>query len=376
MSQPSEQAALLGSRIRIARERLNLSQEKLASKVGFNSAQIISTIESGVRELKVSELNRIANSLKTSIDALLNSDLQVEPKFLWREQPEAGFEQNQAIFLRRCERYGLVEKWCDILGHHKPMPIVSLTARPSYGEVQAQAEQVRNFLQLGGRPACALEKTLQEDQGVKILYGDLGPAGGGSAFSVKSWFGEAVLLNSCEAPWRRNYSLAHELFHLLVPDDSMTLSKDQIEILANVFAAALLLPAEHLLAAVSTRESSGKISYEGLIEIAREFDVSIDALLWRLVNLGRFESQKAKELCGSKVLRTMDKASFPAREKRNPLPERYIRLCFFAYRQGLMGLAKMAEFLETGIVDLAEQVRDIDSELATGEEAEVTFVRC
>ena len=374
-TQNNESAVQLGRRIREARERLKWSQGRLALEVGLGSAQIISSIESGGRDVKASELTRIARALQTSVDNLLNPQLRPEPQFAWREQPQEGFEEHESRFLLRCERYGLLEKWCNA-GNTQPLPSLRFaSANPSFADVQRQADNIRNVLQLGGRPACSLEKTLEEDYGVKIFYDDLGP-NGGSAFSVTSWFGTAVLLNCTHAPWRRNYSLAHELFHLLTQDQLSVCSKEQIEKLANVFASGLLLPSEHLLSAIDVRLEDGKVSYENLVEIAREFEVSIDALLWRLVNIGRLEAAAVKEALGTSNLRAIDKASFPRWEQRSCVPERYVRLCFLAYRQGKLGLAKLAEFLETNIVDLAEQVHETGVELAPGEQTEIAVAGC
>ncbi len=368
--EPSEEAAVLGQRIREARERLKWSQTKLATEVRLGSAQIVSTIESGTREVKAWELSRIARALQTSIDNLLNPQLRSQPQFAWREQPPAGFEEHEARFLLRCERYGLVEKWCGGTSM-QPLPVVKFPSQaPSFSQVQRQADAVRNTLQLGGKPACSLGKTLEDDYGVKIFYDDLG-ADGGSALSLVSWFGSAVLLNSHEAPWRRDYSLAHELFHLLVKDQLASCEKAQVEMLADVFASALLLPSEHVLSVFGERLDAGKISFERLVEVAREFGVSIDALLWRLVNLGRLETDAVKKALANKTLRAIDRASFPTWNTASRLPERYVRLCFLAYRQGKIGLAKLAEFLETNIIDLAQYVQETGAELADGEQTEI-----
>jgi hypothetical protein len=40
----------------------------------------------------------------------------------------------------------------------------------------------------------------------------------GSAASIWGPFGPAILMNSNEAPWRRNYNFAHEVFHLITWD--------------------------------------------------------------------------------------------------------------------------------------------------------------
>src|SRR5580698_6806697 len=101
-----EHSVVLGKRIRETREKLKISQGKLADQIGLGSAQIISSIESGNREVKASELSRIARALHTSIDNLLNPELRPEPQFAWREQPDMGFEEHESRFLLRCERYG------------------------------------------------------------------------------------------------------------------------------------------------------------------------------------------------------------------------------------------------------------------------------
>ena len=325
--------------------------------------------------MKASELTRIAGALHTSIDNLLNPELRPVPQFAWREQPQEGFEEHEARFMVKCERYGLLEKWCNA---SNPQPLPSLRFRspcPSFGDAQRQADNVRNTLQLGGRPACSLEKTLSEDYGVKIFYDDLG-TNGGAAFSVTSWFGTAVLLNSCHAPWRRNFSLAHEFFHLLTMNQLETCDKDLVEKLANVFASALLIPSEHLLPALDPVVENRKISYECLVQIAREFGVSIDALLWRLVNLGRVPQDAVKDALSNHRLRAIDKASFPIWESPPLLPERFVRLCYLAYRQGKIGLAKLAEFLETSIVDLAEQIGEEGADITDGEQANITVAGC
>lgn len=369
------QAADLGRRIREARERLRWTQATLAVAVGFASGQIVSSIESGAREVKASELTRIARALHTSVDNLLNPELRRESRVAWREQPESGFEEHETRFLLKCERFGLLEKWCDSAGA-QPLPSLRFSSpSPSFGDVQLQAERVRNTFQLGGRPACSLRTTLEEDYGVKIFYDDLGPDGG-SAFSLQSWFGTAVLLNSAEAPWRRNYSLAHELFHLVTAGQLERCGRDQVEKLANVFASALLLPSDHVLAALEARLRGRKVSYEDLVQMAREFDVSIDALLWRLVNLHRLDQAAVNAALGSRVLRAIDKASYPTWDAVPSLPERFVRLSFLAYRRGKIGLAKLAEFLDASLVDLADQIQETGAESTTGEQTDIAVAGC
>jgi XRE family transcriptional regulator, fatty acid utilization regulator len=364
------EACALGMRIREARERLKWSPSELALAAGLGSAEIISSIESGSREGKAAEVVKIATALNTSLDNLMNPELRPEPQFAWRERPADGYEEHETRFLVKCERYGFLEKWCQAITPQR-LPALRFTRPcPSFSEVQRQANSVRNHLQLGGRPACSLEKTLEEDYGVKVFYEELGLNRKGG-FSVQSWFGTAVLLNSSHAPWRRNYSLARELFHLLTTDQLGECPSELVEELASVFASTLLLPSEQFLAALETRIFDGHVSFDDLVEIARELSVSIDALLWRLVNLDRLDQNAVRDALEGSLLRMIDKADFPGWDRSARLPERYTRLCFLAFHQGRIGLAKLAEFLETSIVELAEQVQETGADIADSEETRI-----
>jgi hypothetical protein len=104
--------------------------------------------------------------------------------------------------------------------------------------------------------------------------------------------------------------------------------------------------------------------------------VSIDALLWRLVDLGRLPEERVREALSSNGLRAIDKASFPRWESPPTLPERFVRLCYLAYRQGKIGLAKLAEFLETSLVDLAEEIGEERAEISDGEQTNIAVAGC
>ncbi len=67
----------------------------------------------------------------------------------------------------------------------------------------------------------------------------------------------AILPNSNNIRWRRNFDLAHELFHQLTwklfrIGDSATQADDQDEKLANCFAGSLLVPPKPLKLSVAS----------------------------------------------------------------------------------------------------------------------------
>jgi Zn-dependent peptidase ImmA (M78 family) len=228
-------------------------------------------------------------------------------------------------------------------------------------------------MKLGGKPGCTLRKTLEENYGVKIFHEELGKHG--SALCARDDFGFAVLLNASEPRWRRNYSLAHELFHLMTSTDW---DSHQCEVLADAFASALLLPEESLMSSLRSRAKGKRISLQDLVEIACEFDVSIDALCWRLVNLEKLKKQQVRQqlLEGSR-LRALDR--FSRRDQHEEikagLPERYTRLCYTAYSKGKIGRSKLAEYLEVSLFDLVKEL-NTNSETLASAETEIAVVGC
>lgn len=89
------------------------------------------------------------------------------------------------------------------------------------------------------------------------------------------------------------FTLAHELCHLLIDRDSGSQlalvsgpwAPRSVEQRANAFAAALLMPDEMIVAAYDmfgSHPSSG--DYDDLIQVAKDIDVSPDALSWHLRN--------------------------------------------------------------------------------------------
>jgi len=120
------------------------------------------------------------------------------------------------------------------------------------------------------------------------------------------------------------------------------------EQMANAFASVLLLPASPLkrrIDAVRGNSMAGGVSLDVLDEIAREFGVSLEALLWRLVSLYDIPPDKIQEYIARipslRVIR-------PPRQSDKPdkFPERYWSLALAALREGRLSLAQFAKYVD------------------------------
>lgn len=100
--------------------------------------------------------------------------------------------------------------------------------------------------------------------------------------------GPLIIYNSSEPRVRQKFTIAHELGHHVNGDDDVprdtsaqfsSTSRSPIEAAANRFAAALLMPAEHVRYLANKRGAT-------LAFLASQFGVSTVAMQYRLKNLG------------------------------------------------------------------------------------------
>jgi hypothetical protein len=96
--------------------------------------------------------------------------------------------------------------------------------------------------------------------------------------------------------------------------------------------------------------------------MARDFDVSTEALAWRLVNLGRRDAEWARTLLADVDFRRKDRMTMSSRWSRPaiPFPERYERLAFLAYEKDRLSLKRLADFLESTMGDVFAVIEEME----------------
>ncbi len=366
-------------RIKYARQRANLSLAQVRERTGIGESSL-SEFENGKREPSLSQLRKLADACKRSVAFFLTEGpLEVQPTVLWRERPEKNAAEIEVQFLRLCEQYHNLEIWCD---ESAPISLPCATGDPatySYAQAEELAKRVRCELQLGDRPGLSLLATLEEVCGVKIFHLSFEPSGTAAA-TVTDSLGAAILLNSQNTRWRRNHDLAHELFHLLTwqlfhpTTGEQIITREWEEKLATCFAANLLLPADPFRSAISARTHSDKITIESLHDVAREFDVSVDSVLWRMhILYGHGHAGADQTRRDIERARTLSPL-LEDREDRKPLhpwPARYRALAVRAMRRGEMAIGRFAEYLN---ISRQQAMRFIEQEVPNGEEVQVSSV--
>ena len=282
-----------------------MSQDELARHMALKHRQTLGAIETGVRRIKPEELALAARALEVAPDYFTDRySAAGEAAFSFRaaavdETELAAFEEQAGRWIATYRELGGEAGQAESL----LTAALSLSESSSYEAARAGAGDVRRRLGLGRFPARDLQAALEREWGILVLHVDP-PAGISGAASRLDGL-QVILVNRGEPLGRRNYDLAHELFHLLTwnampperldpqppGDGEMGLERRnarrverRVEKLAENFAAALLMPEETVRELWDARETSVPVA-RWIALVADDFGVSGPALKWRLYNL-------------------------------------------------------------------------------------------
>jgi len=340
--------AQVANRLKLAREELGLTLQEAAGETGFNNYQVVSSIEKGERSVKVTELVKFARAYGRSVDFFLAPEAPApRPAVRWRGGDSAASRVKvERRFLQFCDDYARLE----VLAHAKPSSLPQTCTAPpaTFAESEDLAQRTVKLMELGSRPALALRDVLEDQYGVKVLveYADAG-----SAACTRGQFGSGIFINAKDAPWRRNYDIAHELYHLLTWEALATRqepeSDSRDEKLANNFASVLLLPSETVRTEFKRRLQSGGLSFADVVTMAREFGVSTEALLWRLHNLNLVDKRSVEQAIANENLAAdrpgrakKDRGQWPVRHSL-----RFVSLAFECLQNGTLSRGRFAEMM-------------------------------
>lgn len=352
----------IGQRLKNARETIGYTQKKVSELTGVGESSI-SEFENNEREPKFSQLSKLADVYKRSIEFFLIDSLPAEPIMLWRDGPnnEEELKETEAEFRRLCQQYHRLELCTSETRKAVfPQPDVADPDQFSWPQAESFAIKVHNYLCLGDIPSTSLKKILEERYYVKIFRLEFT----GSAIStVSEEFGPAILLNNRSASWRRNYDLAHELFHLLTWEMFRAKSKEPSEIeeqLADSFASRLLMPEESLKQRIAVLvDKQEQAPLDRVDDLAREFGVSLDAMVYRISTLFRIKKEDTEQyLIAAKQLAKFHKPR--ESEKLETLPARYCDLAQRALRNGRLSLIQFAKYMGISYKKAQEYLMDVE----------------
>ena len=321
--------------------------------MGLPHRQTLTSIEAGNRTVSPEELVRAAEALGVDLDAFTDPHRLVgEGRFSFRAD-RVSPEEVQAF---EATAGGWIATHRTLLQDDGVSPSrlhsrLDLVPGSSFEEAHAAAEEVRREWGLGDVPSTLLPGAIEREMGAQVLFVDAPPGMSGAAVRLPGH--QTILVNRQEPAGRRNFDIAHELFHLLtwdsMPPDRIEPTKvpgkkgNRVERLAENFAGALLMPAEPLFERWNDRGGSDLTKW--LNVTATALGVSSVALKWRLVVLGIMSRRKAEEIDDAELAANggLDTSSKPLLFNRD-----FVARVHRAVETGRLSLAKA-----TGILGLS-----------------------
>lgn len=364
----------IADRLRYSRQTMNLTLEAVEERTSIG-VSTLSDFENGKREPKLSQLKQLADFYRRSTAFFLEEGEPAPDVVLWRQRPTSPqVEVLERDLIKLAEQYHNLEVWCDDVKEFE-LPITSGRKEDfGYPKAEKLAHDFRNKYSLGDRPGQSLLRVLEEVCKVKVFHLAFVPSGS-AACTLSDKYGAAILLNSDNVRWRRNFDLAHELFHLLTwqvfrgtPSARGEVASDAEEKFATCFARNLLIPAETLRIAIDARLNERKtLSFSDLFEVARQFDVSVEAILWQI----GFVYKVPKEHTQQAVDQLRGQMSFWDNRERDTAPTRPLRfraLARQALSAGRLSTGRYAEYLG---ISRREAMQAVEQDACENAEVEV-----
>ncbi|MCY4656245.1 MAG: XRE family transcriptional regulator [Gammaproteobacteria bacterium] len=350
----------IGARIRAIRQRQSLSQDELAQSLGLNARQILSAIETGARSIKVQELLLIAEQLGVPIEYFTDPfRIDGEVRFSWR-QKNVSTEILVKYESKASEWIGAYRTLAPKVGVNPPLirPSLSLTKQSRYEDAMDAGERFVRDFKLGDVPARRLVEVMEDDLNILVLMVNAEEGISGAACRLPEM--DTVLISRNDIVGRRNFGIAHELFHILtfeaMPPSHVESSDerggDRVEHLANNFAATVLIPASIINKFGPWRELDQDSLVEKLNRIASKLEVTSTALMWRLVSLGSLPESLAQSIPESSLRNNGGKVS----DAENPplFSKRFVEVLAGALNQGHLSIRRAATLVGVPLEALPE----------------------
>ncbi|MCD6086978.1 MAG: ImmA/IrrE family metallo-endopeptidase [Candidatus Hydrothermae bacterium] len=348
----------IGEMIRKERERAGLSQKELAELAGFKNYQTLWAIEKGRREVKLNELSRIARALGLNVSNFLKLEERTWPKFLWfsgREKDTTKLRRLENRVYQVLQNFKYLAGIAQISWFNQDFSALQ-RMRSSYGDenrfVTDLARKIRDEWNLGRYPARNLYDVL-EARGILIF----GIQDAVANASVIDDITNALVLYKKEAPTDVIVNTAKALFRIIAGDIYDFTNRKDVEKLEKSFVAELLIPEETLRETLS-REVQHYFKKELYTE-SLKFGVPESLFYEKIRNLKDF-----KHLAGGfeHAFNTVRDSNLPSaylkswenlkRFHLREFPLQYVKLAWWAYKEGKISKMLLAEFFWKNIAEI------------------------
>lgn len=287
---------MIGQRLRQLRRARGMSLDALAAEMGgIVTKQSLSKYENGIARPSPVVLTRMAAALRVK-SAYLWAAPTISVEFMaYRKRSGLGLAEMERVeglvtyaLEQRVRMQELTEQHDGSDLPVRQMPVSTLA------DAERAAQQLRSIWNLGTDAIASVVGTL-EDHLVHVFQIDANEKFDGISAVARDDRGEivsAAVVTRQHAPGdRQRLNLAHELGHLLLnPGEEVDEEKAAFR-----FGTSFLVPAETLRREVGTKR--GFFELAELLLLKKRFGMSIQALLYRLRDLGIITGSHYQDWC-------------------------------------------------------------------------------
>jgi len=366
-------AEQIGFRVKKLRDERGWTQATLAEKADV-SQSTIGGIEAGIQMPGTGLLSVLAGLFHVDLGYFYRAQENPFDQILMRaEEVSTDLAETLRAFSERCFRYREVEQAANFQVTVAPAYDPPARSTDIFTYTERIAEDARRRLNLGDRPTCDLPEILEGD-GLRVMGVDAGPYLDG-LFLFAEGEGGFALVNTSRPHERQLFTLAHEYGHFLVHRglghqldydvNAVPAKGDRVEMTANSFAAAFLMPRS---AIESWWLKKGRDNLAEIIGLRRSLGVSYRALGWRLVSLGLISKPMRERLKDREdEFKYYEEILYGKSEGpcvRVPeFSDRQRLLAFVAFQTGEVTVSKLAEWLDTDLVSADRIARALRGEM-------------
>ncbi|MCJ7458449.1 MAG: XRE family transcriptional regulator [candidate division Zixibacteria bacterium] len=361
----SKKSVIIGAQLKRARDLLQLTPEDIAEEINVKPQDIINWEKEQSRPT-LKQLEDLAALYGREIDYFLRETPHPPEKIEFRGKSGQTLrnlsKETKIVLARFDELCRTVFEFENLLNKRRE---VKLPHFDKADTPKAIAQSIRRIFDAGNKPLPDL-RNLLENKGILIFELPV-PDDAFSGFSFwHSVYGPCILLNAKELKGRRNFTLAHELCHLLYSHGSslcyVHLQFGQpsggLEYKANQMAIELFLPEGGIREDFEKRNLSRNPSEKQLAQMASKWGVSIQALGYRLEHLNLIKSGLTDRIMESKP-KYFRRPKTPSWERQ--LGKRFVDTTIEAYKKGHISYGKVADALKIPIRKAMELVEQRES---------------
>jgi len=275
------------SRLKLARQRRQLTARELASSAGL-TPEHVSRMETGkAKNIEQSTIAALAQALGYPIQFFFRDDTEVPTKnnVSFRGLRSMTAKERDASLSAGALAY-LLSDWIESRFNLPEADLLDLRHESS---PESAAEALRSYWGIGNKPIPNVIKLL-ESKGVRV-FSLSEETKNVDAFSCWRSGTPYVFLNTFKTAERSRFDALHELAHLVLHRHGKPQGREA-EVEADKFASQFLIPTEDLLAHIPV-----VTSMKQLIKLKKRWGSSLSALTYRLHKLNKITDWQYRTYC-------------------------------------------------------------------------------